>query len=371
MIINGNALHVPLKAESVHCIVTSPPYWGLRKYAGLTGDQFGLEPTIELYIEHSMQVLKEAWRVLRKDGTCWWNLGDSYAGGGQGNYGQGISVAGERKENRIHQTNIRNRPQWLESNGLKPKDLCLVPYRFALAAQAAGWWVRSAIIWSKPNPMPESCTDRPTDSYENIFLLTKAKNYYYDAEAVREKGSNGWHNSSFTSESDVATKEGLGQKERIENTGRNLRNVWSFATQPYSEAHFATFPEELVRRCLLAGCPERCCEKCGAGWVRILGTETIRRKRPNAFCSYREINGQPDQTKVGISTKTLGWRPSCQCENKGTAKGIALDIFGGTGTVADVAIRSGRHGICLELSPDYIKLAKRRTENSRMQEVLL
>lgn len=282
--------------------------------------------------------------------------------------------------------------KYFRRSGIKPKDDCLVPERFVIAAQEAGWYVRSRIIWSKPNPMPESVTDRPTDAYEHIFLLTKAKNYWYDAEAVREKLSpetlprlergvsenhknvNGAPGQTAHSMS-APRKHGEGYAA-INLSGRNLRNVWTFPTQPYSEAHFATFPEELVRRCLLAGCPEKTCEKCGAGWVRI--QELV--DAPQPFRSERYVNQgyAPDNSnhkgevvQGKIKGKTLGWRPSCKCENEGRGKGVALDCFLGSGTVVDVALRSNRIGIGVELSKAYIRLAQKRTEQSRRQGVLI
>ena len=187
--------------ESVQCVVTSPPYWGLRKYSGEQeliwgGDEtwkgaYGLEPTPEMYIEHTIEILREIRRVLRKDGVVFWNIGDSYAsgkgtcfnpGGGKGSF----SGHGDRKDAGAYPLDRGNVGK-LREVGLKPKDLCLIPFRVAIAAQEDGWWVRSDIIWSKQNPMPESVTDRPTSSHEHILMLTKSARYYWDASAVRER----------------------------------------------------------------------------------------------------------------------------------------------------------------------------------------
>ena len=164
-----------LDPESVQCVVTSPPYWGLRDYG--VDDQLGLEPTPEEYVENMVSVFQEVKRVLRKDGTVWLNLGDSYFGGGRGKDGK-YEVAYKSVED--------SKPDWSKVSGLKPKDLVGIPWRVALALQADGWWLRSDIIWNKPNPMPEAVTDRPTKSHEHIFLLTKSKKYYYDHEAIKE-----------------------------------------------------------------------------------------------------------------------------------------------------------------------------------------
>lgn len=182
-IIQGDCLTVlkTLKAKSIHCCVTSPPYWGLRDYG--VDDQLGLEKTPEIYVCNLVQVFREVRRILRKDGTCWIVIGDSYAGSQKGYNKDGSSAVTSKKQ-------LSNRESFAPvvdiPSGLKPKDLCMIPARVAMALQADGWWLRSDIIWHKPNPMPESCTDRPTSSYEHVFLLAKSKNYYYDADAIRE-----------------------------------------------------------------------------------------------------------------------------------------------------------------------------------------
>jgi DNA modification methylase len=278
-----------------------------------TDAQLGLELTPELYVEHMVAVFREVRRVLRPDGVLWLNLGDSY---------------GRTQESNVPQTrNPRNSyPQHCKegssdglvgraerpggraaSIGLKPKDLVGIPWRVAFALQADGWWLRSDVIWSKPNPMPESVTDRPTRSHEYLFLLSKSERYYYDAAAIFE---------SFTGEPKTPggycpekavgpqSRNGHSQwdrartKERSQpNAGRNARSVWTIATQPYPSAHFATFPEELARRCILAG-------------------------------------SKPGDT--------------------------VLDPFGGSGTVAQVATGNGRHSIYIDLNPNYLELARQR-----------
>jgi DNA modification methylase len=377
--------------DTIQCCVTSPPYWGLRKYAGEQdliwdnhngcehdfttttttisnnngtgkstlqgrGDKtqgvpdgkistgqcskcsawrgsFGLEPTPELYIAHSMQFLKEIYRVLRKDGTVFWNLGDSYAGsckGGNDYGGKGradSSMYGEvvKSKRNCSRFGGGNLPA---SGYLKPKDLCLIPFRFALAAQEAGWWVRSVIIWSKNNPMPESVKDRPTESHEYIFLLTKSANYYWNQEAVRENftddraGNPGAYKWSYANNLEtgegVRGKGGPSTKLQTEGwnadgaiAGRNLRSVWEFSTQPYREAHFATFPEALPKKCIMAG------------------------------------------TKEGDTV---------------------LDPFGGSGTTAKVAKDLGRTAVIYEISTEYYDLILKRnrqlalTEQSNGQE---
>jgi len=289
-----------LHDNSVQCVVTSPPYWGLRKYAGEQtisewGCSYGLEATPELYVEHTVEILREIRRVLRPDGVCFWNIGDSYAGswGNSGSRDGGQrNITSKKYERHAWDDNIQRPPQsfikgkriprgngrWGGGNnyapGLKPKDLCLIPFRVALAAQADGWWIRSVIIWSKNNPMPESVKDRPTASHEYIIMLTKSANYYWDQEAVREAvapstigrgpvdfgGSKG--REYQPDKTDPNYRGGSEQWGRTYDytkasaNGRNIRSVWEFSTQPYTEAHFATFPEALPERCIKAASKE-------------------------------------------------------------------------------------------------------------------
>jgi DNA modification methylase len=319
-----------LEDGSVHCVVTSPPYWGLRDYgtgawdggdpncdhdaevrsraerhvgstsfsatsegqimaakaihsrngcpscgAAKVDQQLGLEPTPEAYVARMVEVFREVRRVLRADGTCWINLGDSYNSRLDGSHGgwNGSSPEPQRTKNEGAKVQI-------SAPGLKPKDLVGIPWRVAFALQADGWYLRSDIIWSKPNPMPESVTDRPTKAHEYVFLLSKSPRYFFDQEAVREPHVRLWDPAKngkgvnfrgvLDKRNDPVTQEGhYGAIAAPNPAGRNVRSVWEIATQPYPEAHFATYPEELVRRCILAGTSERgCCPECGAPWKR-------------------------------------------------------------------------------------------------------
>jgi DNA modification methylase len=264
-----------LPDESVHCIVTSPPYWGLRDY-GVAG-QLGLERTSHEYVEHMVEVFGAARRVLRDDGTLWLNLGDSYASGEVGRHDARSERAVE-----FGCVQMDGKRQQIALSGVRPKNLVGIPWRVALALQAEGWYLRQDIIWAKPNPMPESVRDRCTKAHEYIFLLTKNERYYFDAKAIAEPCLVGDNGSSYTSEYDKETKPGLGKGARVqrgkaissprqdgnpwnENNGRgfiptsdtrNKRSVWSVPTQAFGEAHFATFPPDLIEPCILAGCPE-------------------------------------------------------------------------------------------------------------------
>lgn len=249
--IEGDALASlrTLPDQSVHCIVTSPPYFGLRDY-GVDG-QMGLEPTPAEFVAALVGVLREARRVLRDDGTLWLNLGDSYAANrsyqvnstkGGPKHGPGQAAGGKAS---------------VVPNGLKPKDLIGIPWRVAFALQADGWYLRQDIIWHKPNPMPESVTDRCTKAHEYIFLLSKSPTYYFDSAAMQEPAVKGAAGSTFHSGKTAEHQMGRSSEAPRTETGtRNKRSVWTVTTKPFKGAHFATFPPDLIAPCVLAGCPE-------------------------------------------------------------------------------------------------------------------
>lgn len=290
MIVNADARFIPLADESVNCVVTSPPYYGLRDY-GISG-QIGLEVTPDEYVANLVQVFREVKRVLRDDGTLWLNLGDSYSGSGKGQWNGGASDPKNQKTFGMKLNNVGNIP-----DGLKPKDLIGIPWMVAFALRADGWWLRQDIIWAKPNPMPESVTDRCTKAHEYIFLLSKSAKYYYDNEAVMEvaTGYDGRKDTMFKGA--VKSYDGVmpgGKPQSFAQNGherwqyrsletgrtgevhsgyenpdgtlrvsfddkgipvRNKRDVWTVTTKPYKGAHFATFPPKLIEPCIKAGCP--------------------------------------------------------------------------------------------------------------------
>jgi len=327
MIYQGDCITVlkeQFAPESVQCCVTSPPYWGLRDY-GCEG-QLGLEKTPEEYVAKMVAVFREVRRVLKADGTLWLNLGDSYAGSGKGRNGDGHHSQGtqwRQAANRGAVSGVIRNNQ--ETPDLKAKDLVGIPWRVAFALQADGWYLRSDIIWAKPNPMPESVTDRPTKSHEYIFLLSKSARYYYNSEAIKEPAECGRlrgsgpmvkpgtgrndakMNGDYRTRPSAAKGSFSGKTEAMAATGqnafravtdrRNKRTVWTVATQPYAGAHFATFPPKLIEPCILAGCPPG---------------------------------------------------------------GRVLDPFAGAGTTLVVARKHGRQGVGIELNPAYITLAERR-----------
>jgi DNA modification methylase len=284
---------------SVDCVVTSPPYWGLRDY-GQDG-QIGLEQTPDDYVAQMVAVFREVRRVLKDDGTLWLNLGDSYIGYKGENYLRDKTNSKLQSKTKVPASHGIATPQ---TSNLKSKDLVGIPWRVAFALQADGWWLRQDIIWHKPNPMPESVTDRCTKSHEYIFLLSKSAKYHFDHKAIAEPSANlGKTNIRFggikygdSNDPKHATKSG---NEYTDNGTRNKRSVWTVTTKPFKGAHFATFPPSLIEPCILAGCPEG---------------------------------------------------------------GTVLDPFFGAGTTGLVAQRNNRRWIGCELNPEYAEIARKRIE---------
>jgi DNA modification methylase len=298
----GDALETlrAMPAESVDCCVTSPPYWGLRDY-GHPG-QMGQEPSPEAFVERLVGVLREVRRVLKPAGTLWLNLGDSYAGapgGYQGKHGD--------RSSRTHTARIALAKR---GGGLKEKDLVGIPWMTAFALRSDGWWLRSEIIWSKPNPMPESVTDRPTRAHEQLFLLSKSERYFYDDAAVREPAlttRNGMSGDRrYRGAARGRPRDGLGKSFpwADDGRGRRQRDVWTVSTEPSRVAHFAVMPTRLVVPCVRAGCP---------------------------------------------------------------AGGVVLDPFAGSGTVGVVALAEGRRCQLIELNPEYCEIARTRLAQASRQ----
>jgi DNA modification methylase len=376
-----------LPDASVHCCVTSPPYWGLRDY-GHDG-QIGLESTPEAYVARMVEVFREVRRVLREDGTLWLNLGDSYAAARGGTsmpaetLAGGVSGRGDTVAKRGRESGYTPHRD-PAAHGLKHKDLVGIPWRVAFALQADGWWLRQDIIWHKPNPMPESVLDRCTKAHEYVFLLTKSERYYYDAEAVKEPGRD-WGTrdrkpgSAFVDGTPGRSKQS-GGKNCDFSCGRNRRSVWTITTKPYSGAHFAVMPPDLVEPCIKAGCPEQCCPVCGKGWERVVKRE--KRFESGSGRSGNAIEGKQDlgasetnstpDIRMGpvVSVQTLGWEPACDCNGIGRLPGTVLDPFAGSGTTLAVAAELGRNAIGCELNPEYIALAERRIKDARASVAL-
>lgn len=285
---------------SVNCCVTSPPYYLLRDYGH--PDQIGLEETPEQYIETLVNVFREVRRALRKDGTLWVSIGDTYAGGGAA-YGSAKSTLQGAKQSGVFGA------ARIKKVGAKPKDLIGIPWMLAFALRADGWYLRQDIIWHKPNPMPESVTDRCTKAHEYIFLLSKSARYYYDSRAIADCAiytRTGVRSGVYSDGTGTRRNFGRHKSGGFDNPKetRNRRSVWTVPTSPYSGAHFAVFPQKLIEPCILAGCPEG---------------------------------------------------------------GTVLDPFGGSGTTAQVSNANRRNAITIELNPEYLKLQKKRVNGNQIK----
>lgn len=347
-LIKGSAHSMGAIADkSVHAIITSPPYWGLRNYdddqsvewpamvyrmnewveqSAVPAQRCGLgtESALVDYIGHLLLCLREWRRVLRDDGTVWVNLGDSYSSGGRKTRDASLVSA---------TSGLTNRSAGLERStptGIKPKDLLMVPALFAIAARADGWYLRSDIIWVKTNPMPESVTDRPTKAHEYVFLLTKSQKYFYDADATKERSTG---QSGAAASFKRATKDHVipnqtvaqhrtDRKEGRDIGTRNLRSVWRIPTQPTSFAHFATFPQKLVEPMLRMSTSDGgCCAVCGRQLERADGK----------------------------------FKKACACDSACVSPSIVLDPFSGSGTTAQVAVQYGRRAIGVDISETYLR----------------
>lgn len=387
---------------SVHCVVTSPPYFGLRDY-GCEG-QIGLESSPTEFVQEMVALFHEIARVLRDDGTVWLNLGDSYAGswGAQGRP-QGDSEMAGRSVTSARQ--IASHPRFSGKTGtrgaeigLKPKDLMGIPWRVAFALQEAGWYLRQDIIWSKPNPMPESVQDRCTKSHEYIFLLSKSEKYFYDNIASQEPATNRPPGNTKLIKGGRANEDGDDRMRYAANLHkidaaetRNKRSVWTVSTKPYKGAHFATYPPDLIRPCILAGTSEHgCCPKCGSPWERVVEKDRVatrpgkntKVKVPSGWDtttgSHGSIHreGRRSSDEVGnrdperhvTTTKTIGWRPTCECglPDTGNIPCTVLDPFNGSGTTGQVARECGCHYIGCELNPEYVELTKKRLQQNSL-----
>lgn len=472
MIHHGNSLDVlrTMRANSVHCVVTSPPYWSLRDYGvpptvwggnascahvwgdtlqqnvrGAVGDKstidgdqdragngpqtldqgrfctacgawlgcLGLEPAPELYVAHLVEIFDQVRRVLRRDGTLWLNLGDCYATNnfsGSAGPQTGLLAASDAcsprsKTRQRHQETDGKVPRAQKIGGLsevKPKDLVGVPWMVAFALRGRGWYLRSDIIWSKTNPMPESIKDRPTKSHEYVFLLSKSDDYFYDADAIRE-GTTGTAHTRGTGLNPKAKNSLSGDKRRVglnnrckQNASfsvavsgivlsRNRRSVWTLPTEPFADAHFATFPKRLVEPCILAGTSAYgCCSTCGAPFERIIELgEELREQKIAGGCNadgeyhgkaqkdYARANAQdPSAVKARIlagmrERKTVGWKATCRCTLRSVVPCVVLDPFAGAATTGMVCDRTGRDFIGIDLNPEFVEMGTRRRADAR------
>mgnify|MGYP003651957816 FL=1 len=296
-ILQGNCIDKikELEDNSIDCVVSSPPYFGLRDY-GVDG-QFGLEKTYQDYLANTVKIFKTFKPKLKDNATIWWNVGDSYSSGKRKTT-TNQSLRGNKNYG-VTRTPVQD--------GIKEKDLLMIPNRVAIALQDEGWYIRSEIIWHKPNPMPESVRDRPTSCHEKIWLITKSKKYYYDSDAIREplaasslnRLNQDLKNQKGSTRGNGGMKSNGNMKAVGNKETRNKRNVWTITTKPFKDAHFATFPKDLIEPCIKAGCPEG---------------------------------------------------------------GVVLDPFGGSGTTGIVATQNNRNAILIELNQKYIDIANKRID---------
>lgn len=388
---SGHAVEVlsSLQPGSVHCVVTSPPYWGLRDYGGdpvSWADGWkgclGLELTPRQYVDHLVEVFEAVARVLRQDGTLWLNLGDGYVGGGRG--GDPAQPSG------LSGGTASQEASWIDRSraappGLKRKHLVGIPWHVAFALQSSGWYLRQDIVWHKPNPMPESVKDRCTRAHEFLFLFAHPQSdgrYFYDAHAIEEpavsasqgRGSGNKQRKLAGTANNDRTNTHLGSSVPWKAETRNRRDVWTIPAKPFrgvqgvQSDHFAVMPPDLVRPCILAGTSERgVCSVCGAPWRR-----TTRRREVETTSAC--IGGDPDRRDGGSrerdptgrggnqlakTTEPEGWVPSCSCDAP-VVPAVVLDPFGGAGTVNLVADDLGRHSIYIDCKPEYTHLATQR-----------
>lgn len=449
-----------LPDNSVHCVVTSPPYWQLRDYQTGTwegGDpacrhikaelrkgvnlaasihstrggakkianideitfgascpkcgavridkQIGLEGSIEEFVARLVAVFEEVKRVLHPSGVCFVNIGDSYAGGFRGGDVGKSGLEGSatyQEQNKLAKEAVGAGPRighrsgfkkergprldtkHKASDGIKPKDRCLVPFRLAIALQDAGWWVRDVICWAKRAPVPESVLDRCTQSWEPILMLTKSRKYFWDTEAVKEPAGENTHAKGTKL---APPKESAGAAEGNGHSGwqaataevlstRNLRNFWLLGPEPFAEAHFAVFPTEVPKRCILAATSAHgVCPQCLAPWRRVVAPSEKYKKvldgnigRNHVIGSGNEDNviGSSGQARKGNQVcaeyVTLDWAVGCECEAGKPVPATVLDPFAGSGTTGKVALELGRSAILIDLNPKYCRLARRRCQ---------
>ena len=432
-----------LEDNSIDCVVSSPPYFGLRDYgtaqwqggdlnckhtindgtydpkkgtmverpdrnsdkskcikcgAKRIDEQFGLEKTYQDYIANTVKVFETFKPKLKDTATIWWNVGDSYASfrpmgtSDNGQYKSGLTgnryathlklndIGRSGKTSKVPGNHYRGRGKI--SGCLKPKDLLMIPNRVAIALQEAGWYIRSEIIWHKPNPMPESVRDSPTSAHEKIWLITKNKKYYYDADAIKEPSITknkptknliqikGADTPNIKKGGIRLTEKGTSPHFPAPNFLKNKRNVWTVTTKPFRGAHFATFPKDLIEPCIKAGCPEKVCFECKTPYKKNYKRQRIRRDeldptdhryRPNKYKgAYEEINGKGDAGYQ--SSEFIGFEKDCKCKTDKFESGVVLDPFAGAGTTGLVAKENNRNAILIELNGEYLAMAKKRIE---------
>ncbi len=393
----------------IQTVVTSPPYWALRDYqipptawpeieyipmAGLPAIRvpemsacLGLEETPAEFVGHIVHIFRQVHRVLREDGIAWINLGDSFAGswGAQGRQGKTGELAGRSgcAERQIAAAAKRETKTGSLARvpGLKEKDMVGIPWRCAFALQADGWYLRMDNIWSKPNPMPESVTDRPSKAHEYFFLLAKSERYFFDAEAIKEPLANPADSTpadlqrAFSRRRAQAPETRQREAAQVEGQApamRNKRSVWTVASFPYKEAHFATFPPKLIQPCILAGTPAGgCCPACRMPWRLEMEKEFIPQEDVSPEKAVRGAgsqkpldasDGRQGYTRGTVRTTSAKWVQACACPPAIPIPSIVFDPFLGSGTTGEEAQRYGRSWLGCEMNPKNEPLQEKRTQ---------
>jgi DNA modification methylase len=408
-IYNGNCLEVlaSLPAKSVHCCVTSPPYWGLRDYGiepiqWANGDTsvFGSEKTLRSYVEHSVEVVQAVMRVLRDDGVLWWNVGDSYAtsGGAVGRRPDGES----QSDRLLRQGHVNEQPNRSPVEGIPSGSKCLIPHRVAIALQDAGFIIRQDLVWAKKSPMPESVSGwrfkdgelkrgswRHTNAHEYVFMVTKQAKYFCDGDAAKEPASSGHPSGNGFKRAARLTYADRGDDKQWNAETRNPRSVMSISTESYKGAHFATFPTALPRKLITASTSNGgCCDQCGQCYAPCVTTERVptrpgdntkvpgrnsrmfKERDPNHPGDYKAdryelvVGNRDPQRHIAIS-KITGYRQTCDCAGSQSVPCVVIDPFFGSGTTGVVAESLGRRAIGSELNPEYAALAVKRVTDAR------
>lgn len=366
-IICGEALEILgfMPDECINMVITSPPYWSFRDYG--IDEQLGLESTFEEYISRLCDIFDGIYRVLKKEGTCWVNMGDTYAGNCNFAESKGKwndkAISGKWKESLEEIKKAKANINW-NKNKLKSKSLCLIPFRFAIEMCNRGWILRNTIIWHKPSAMPSSAKDRFTVDFEYLFFFTKNKKYYFEQQFESLNPDSLRDNKRNKKNPKGADRQDL-DKWTINPLGRNKRTVWSIATQPYPEAHFSVYPPNLLETPIKAGCPEFICSKCGKPRIKIFDRQITDLGKVYNDKTADEIGASETsilRRKAKVSNIIFQGYTDCGC-NEPFIPGIVLDPFLGSGTTAEVALKLGRRFIGIELNPKYIEMANRRIES--------
>ena len=378
-ILNGECLeHLKeLPEKSINMCMTSPPYWALRDYG--VDNQLGLEPTFDEYINKLCDIFDEVKRVLRDDGTCWVNIGDTYSATRWTNNtdtGQPMNnfKDGHRGINPIKET-----------GNMPDKCLVMIPFRFAIEMVNRGWILRNTIIWHKRNCMPSSVKDRFTVDFEYLFLFSKNKKYYFETQyephtskTDLDKRTNKTWSDKIADGGSGKQNKGRSREEFYGSQGRNKRTVWAINPKPFSEAHFAVYPEELCETPIKAGCPEFVCKKCGKSREKIFNYEKNEKIKEGISKNKYSNNKQESEVRQGFNSSRVYIEPTitqrgltdCGC-GEGFKPGIVLDPFFGSGTTGLVALKQNKKFIGIELNPEYIKIAQSRLKPYLEQRKLI